>query len=80
MSNNISKVITVIASVTQLSVDSIDDFDRPLIEYGLDSLDLSSIYLSLEDEYSVTIEEDAWENLLTINQIARYFAGRKINL
>ena len=50
-------------------------FDRELDlvdELGIDSMDLTTVVLVLQDEYDITIDEDDYPKLRNIHQIARY--------
>lgn len=49
-----------------------DDFDRPLSEIGLDSLDLMSILFSVQEKYNIDIPEEDMDGLTTLNEIVRY--------
>ncbi|EFK07747.1 phosphopantetheine attachment domain protein [delta proteobacterium NaphS2] len=41
-------------------------------EVGIDSMDLATVALVLQDEYGIRIDEDDYINLTTLNRIARY--------
>ena len=41
-------------------------------EVGIDSMDLATVALVLQDEYGIRIDEDDYVNLTTLNRIARY--------
>ena len=46
-------------------------------ELGIDSMDLATIALVLQDEYNLTIDEDDYPKLRNIRLIAEYINGRK---
>ena len=49
------------------------DPDMDLVdELGVDSMDLATVALVLQDEYGVFIDEDDYPNLKTIRLIAEY--------
>jgi acyl carrier protein len=49
------------------------DTDMDLVdELGVDSMDLATVALVLQDEYAVFIDEDDYPNLKTIRLIAEY--------
>ncbi|HOG06480.1 MAG: phosphopantetheine-binding protein [Syntrophales bacterium] len=49
------------------------DPDMDLVdELGVDSMDLATVALVLQDEYAVFIDEDDYPNLKTIRLIAEY--------
>lgn len=41
-------------------------------EVGIDSMDLATVALVLQDEYGIRIDEDDYITLTTLNRIARY--------
>ena len=41
-------------------------------EVGIDSMDLATVALALQDEYGIRIDEDDYIKLTTINRIAEY--------
>lgn len=45
-------------------------------ELGIDSMDLATIALVLQDEYRITIDEDDYPKLKTIRLIAEYIKDR----
>ncbi|MDR2861106.1 MAG: phosphopantetheine-binding protein [Syntrophobacterales bacterium] len=47
-------------------------------ELGIDSMDLATVVLVLQDEYSITIDEDDYPKLRNIRLIADYIT-QKIN-
>ncbi len=54
-----------------------DTFGRDLDlveELGIDSMDLATIVLVLQDEYSIKIDEDSYAKLKTVSAIAQYIS------
>jgi acyl carrier protein len=49
-------------------------------ELGIDSMDMATVALVLQDEYSVTIREDDYPKLKTVRLIAEYIQERLTNL
>ncbi|OPX36401.1 MAG: phosphopantetheine-binding protein [Deltaproteobacteria bacterium] len=45
-------------------------------ELGIDSMDLATIVLVLQDEYGIRIDEDDYQKLLNIRLIAEYIEQR----
>ncbi len=45
-------------------------------EVGIDSMDLATVALVLQDEYGVRIDEDDYPKLTTVRLIARYIQDR----
>jgi acyl carrier protein len=53
------------------------DADMDLVdELGVDSMDLATVALVLQDEYGVFIDEDDYPKLKTIRLIAQYLQSR----
>jgi acyl carrier protein len=54
------------------------DPELDLIEdLGIDSMELTTIVVILQDEYNVRIHEDDFGNLTTLSKIAAYIEGKK---
>jgi acyl carrier protein len=45
-------------------------------EIGIDSMDLATVALVLQDEYGIRIDEDDYPKLTTVKKIAAYIHGR----
>ena len=45
-------------------------------ELGIDSMDLATIALVLQDEYKIVIDEDDYPKLKTVSLIAEYIEGK----
>ncbi len=53
------------------------DPDMDLVdELGVDSMDLATVALVLQDEYGVSIDEDDYPTLRTVRLIARYLCSK----
>ncbi len=63
------KLEDVIADTFNPDVDLVD-------ELGIDSMDLATIALVLQDEYKIVIDEDDYPKLKTIRLIADYIKGK----
>ena len=55
------------------------DFDRPLLDLGLDSLDYASLLMALEEKYEIQFSNDDMETLNTVNKIAAAIDARAKN-
>lgn len=63
---------TLRAEVDQsLSIDELRDDDN-FIDYGIDSLDRSSFFLAIEDNFGVHIPDEEVDSLETLNAILDY--------
>ena len=58
-------------------IENDDDFDLPLSEIGLDSLDLMSILFAVQDKYNIDIPDEDIEGLTTLNMLIKYIDEKK---
>lgn len=72
MTNTTSKVKEIIASQLSTSVDKIGDTTNIAEELGADSLDLVEILMSLEDEFGISIPDEAIPEIKTIKDIVDF--------
>lgn len=49
-----------------------NDYDTKLSDLGVDSLDLSSMFLDLEENYDIEFTDDDIDNLNTVNKIVEF--------
>ncbi|HMK65204.1 MAG TPA: phosphopantetheine-binding protein [Thermodesulfobacteriota bacterium] len=71
----IEKVKQVVISELKLEDVTVETFDPDLDlvdELGIDSMDLATVALVLQDEYKIRIDEDDYPKLKTIHLIADY--------
>ena len=71
----IRKVAEIIISELKLEDITPETFDPDLDlvdELGIDSMDLTTVALVLQDEYSITIDEDDYPTLKTVKLISDY--------
>jgi len=55
------------------------DPDLDLVdELGVDSMDLATVVLVLQDEYGITIDEDDYPKLRNIRMIAEYIGQKQL--
>ena len=76
----IRRIAEIIITELRLEEVTVDTFDPELDlvdELGIDSMDLATIALVLQDEYNITIDEDDYPKLRNIRLIAEYIIGRK---
>jgi len=76
----------IIKRVAQVMIDELKledvtaetfDPDLDLVdEIGIDSMDLATVALILQDEYNIRIDEDDYPGLTTIRFIADYIVSR----
>lgn len=79
MDNNVESTIRQIIAdrVKGLKVEDIDN-STPLTELGADSLDSVEIVMSIESHYKISISEDDFENLQTVNNIIKFLQDRGV--
>ena len=85
-SNDIKGIIRHVAEIIidELKLEDVtaDTFnpDMDLVdELGIDSMDLATIALVLQDEYKITIDEDDYPKLKTIRLIADYIEEKLVS-
>lgn len=72
----------IIHRITEIIIDELkledvtpDEFNQDLDlvnELGIDSMDLTTIVLVLQDEFNISIDEDDYPSLRTVKLIAEY--------
>lgn len=75
----IRRIAEIIISELKLEDVALDTFDPELDlvdELGVDSMDLATIALVLQDEYNITIDEDDYPKLRNVRMIAEYILGK----
>jgi acyl carrier protein len=73
------RIAEIIISELKLEDATLDTFDPELDlvdELGIDSMDLATIALVLQDEYNITIDEDDYPKLRNVRMIAEYILGK----
>lgn len=71
------KVKEIIANQLSVALDKIKDDTNIAEELGADSLDLVEILMSLEDEFGVSIPDEAIPTIKTINDIVKFIEENK---
>jgi acyl carrier protein len=76
----IRRIAEIIISELRLEEVTVATFDPELDlvdELGIDSMDLATIALVLQDEYNITIDEDDYPKLRNVRLIAEYIISKK---
>lgn len=76
----IRRIAEIVISELKLQDVSLDTFDPELDlvdELGIDSMDLATIALVLQDEYDIAIDEDDYPKLRNVRLIAEYILEKK---
>jgi len=73
------RVAEVLISELKLEDTTAETFDPDVDlvdEVGIDSMDLATVALVLQDEYRIRIDEDDYPKLTTVRFIAEYIRGK----
>lgn len=71
------KIIEIIKNSVEANVDFENiNFDVPLSDQGLDSLDHLTMFLEIEESYGISIPEKEIERLKSINDIVEYLKNK----
>jgi len=76
----IRRIAEIVISELKLQDVTLDTFDPELDlvdELGIDSMDLATIALVLQDEYNIAIDEDDYPKLRNVRLIAEYILEKK---
>jgi len=75
----IIRIAEIIISELKLEDITAETFDPNLDlvdELGVDSMDLATVVLVLQDEYGITIDEDDYPKLRNVRMIAEYIENK----
>jgi len=75
----IIRIAEIIISELKLDDITAETFDPNLDlvdELGVDSMDLATVVLVLQDEYGITIDEDDYPKLRNVRMIAEYIENK----
>lgn len=72
------KMREIIASQLNISEDEITEESSLKDDLGADSLDLFELVMALEEEYSIEIPTEEYENLDTVSDVIAYLKDRGI--
>ncbi len=83
----VTKINEIILRVSQVMIEELKledvtpetfEADIDLVdEVGIDSMDLATVALVLQDEYGIRIDEDDYPKLTTVRLIAEYIEKKK---
>lgn len=73
----VEKVKEIIANQLSVKVDTLKDETNIAEELGADSLDVVEILMSLEDEFGVSIPDEAIPKIKTIKDIVEFIDTHK---
>ena len=73
----VAEIIILELKLEEITPETFDP-DLDLVdELGVDSMDLATVVLVLQDEYSITIDEDDYPKLRNIRMIAEYIEQKQ---
>ena len=73
---HIAEIIIEELKLEDVTVDTFSPELDLIDELGIDSMDLATIALVLQDEYKIMIDEDDYPKLKTVRLIAEYIKGK----
>lgn len=68
----LDKVIGIISDQVAVAVDNIDENTALEDDLDVDSLDLLQIVTAIEDEFNITVEDEAFETVRTVGDAVAY--------
>lgn len=66
----------ILQETTSLKESDLQNADQSFHDMGIDSLEQSSIFLSVEEEFGVEVSDEDLEDVQTINQLQEYVNSR----
>ncbi len=75
--NTLETVRDIIAKQLSVKVEEIKNDSNIAEELGADSLDLVEILMSLEDEFGISIPDEAIPEIKTINDVVKFIETNK---
>ena len=73
----LERIQEIIANELGVSKDKVTPDARLTEDLGADSLDAVEIMMVLEEEYGITIDDDNFQNIKTVNDIVAYIENVK---
>ncbi|HOK09313.1 MAG TPA: acyl carrier protein [Candidatus Hydrogenedens sp.] len=71
----IGKIKEIIANRLNRSLDEVTDEARFIEDLGADSLDLTELLMTLEEEFNIQLDDDA-NQIITVGDAIRYVQSR----
>lgn len=72
-----NKIAALIGEVRGSSPVDAADYDKPLKELGLDSLDIASVFLAISEQIGVRVPDQDIDRLDTVRAIAAYLERKR---
>ena len=71
------KVKNILAKQLRLDAGKITEKTNITTDLGADSLDLVEILMTLEEEFKISIPDDAIQNIVTVGDLVKYIENNK---
>ncbi len=71
--NEINKINNIVKKVIKKKISPKKNF----LQAGIDSLDLTTIFLSIEEEFKIKFKKNTYGNLKTINDFVKHIQKNK---
>lgn len=72
LKEDIAKIVIEELKLDDVTPESFDENLNLVEELGVDSMELTTIAVKLQDQYSIKIEEEDYENLISLGKITEY--------
>jgi len=72
------KVIDILAKQLRVDAAKIKPSTNIAADLGADSLDLVEILMSLEEEFNISIPDEAIPTIVTVEDLVKYISSKKI--
>ena len=77
VARRIAEIMIAELRLEGVTVETFDPEMDLVDELGIDSMDLATVALALQDEFGIRIHPKDYEELLTLNKIATYIMERR---
>ncbi len=77
MKNRIAEIIINELKLKDVTADTFDPNLDLIEDLGIDSMELTTIVVVLQDEFSIKIDEDDFGQLTTLAKITEYIGSKK---
>lgn len=64
--------VLVLENSHSVILNSEEDYDRPMSEIGLDSLDTMTLFLEIQEQLGVKIPDEVIDELVSLRSLANY--------
>lgn len=75
MSANLEKIIAIVCDCTGISDTHLDEESNLAEDCGMDSMYVSEVALSIEEEFDVVVMDEEMESWRTLGDVCRFLDG-----